>query len=289
MSGMVWARGRLWKPDEPVVSANDHGFTVGDGVFETIGVRDGHAFAVTRHLTRLAYGAERMGLQDIDLDYVRSGIDAVLRADALASRVRVTVTSGVGPAGYTRGDDALTVTVAATHGEKPRTCAVVRAPWKRNERSAVAGIKTTSAAENAVIANFARDKGADEAILANTYGNLCEGTSTNVFLERNGEVLTPPLASGCLPGIVRGLALEWGALAGIPVRVSAPGELPLGVLDEVLDGTAHLAVTSAVRGVQHVSSLEGQDISAGPLLRDLSAHFELQAERQPDPPLPRQR
>ncbi|MDE0573009.1 aminotransferase class IV [Demequina sp. B12] len=289
MSGVVWAQGRMLAPGEAVIRADDHGFTVGDGLFETIAVRDGLPFALTRHLSRLSYGAERMGIDGIDMDEVREGIAAVVAADAVVTRVRVTVTSGPGPAGYGRGDSGPTVVITGGAGERPRLCHAVRAPWKHNERSALAGIKTTSAGEYAVIAAYARSKGADEAILANTYGNLCEGTSTNVFLERGGEIVTPPLASGCLPGIARGLALEWGAKAGIPVRVGAPGELTLASLDEVIAGSAHMAVTSVIRGVQHVSSLDGEETSAGTLLRDLAAHFELQAERNPDPALPRRK
>ncbi|WP_062078914.1 aminotransferase class IV [Demequina globuliformis] len=289
MTEVVWADGRFRGPGEPVITAGDHGFTVGDGLFETIAVRDGGPFAVTRHLARLTYGAERMGLGVVDTDAVRQGIAQVIGTGHALTRLRVTVTSGVGPAGYARGDGPLTMVVTGSTGRPPRECRAVRAPWKRNERSAVAGIKTTSAAEYAVVAAFAASKGADEAIMANTYGNLCEGASTNVFVERGGEIITPPLASGCLPGIVRGLALEWGARAGIPVRVGAPGELTLADLDEVTAGAAHLAVTSAVRGVQHVVELDGERLAAGPLLRDLAAHFHLQAERNPDPAPPRRR
>ncbi|WP_061962202.1 aminotransferase class IV [Demequina flava] len=289
MTEVVWAGGRIRGAHEPIISASDHGFTVGDGLFETIAIRDGVPFALTRHLARLAYGLERLGLSPLDPGIVRGAIGDLLGTGQALTRVRVTVTSGVGPAGYARGDSGPTVVVTGATGRAPRECVAVRAPWKRNERSAVAGVKTTSAGEYAVIANYARGRGADEAILANTYGNLCEGASTNVFVERGGEIITPPLASGCLPGIMRGLALEWGARAGIPVRVGAPGELTLADLDEVIAGAAHLAVTSTVRRVQHVSALDGERVTPGRLLRELAAHVELQAERTPDPAPPRRR
>ena len=79
-------------------------------------------------------------------------------------------------------------------------CRAVRAPWKRNERSPIAGVKSTSYAENVVIVQFARAKGADEALIANTHGYLCEGTGSNVFVERGGEIVTPPLAFGMPSG-----------------------------------------------------------------------------------------
>ena len=284
MNPIVWAGGALRAPGEAVVTATDHGLTVGDGAFETLTVRDGRPFALTRHLARLRYSADRLGLAGLDTDQVRAGLDAVMEAGAGSlTRLRVTVTSGEGPMSSARGEGPLTVIVTGGQAPRPRVCHAVRAPWKRNERSPLAGVKSTSYAENAIMAAYAREKGADEAIVANTHGNLCEGTATNVLVERGGEILTPPLASGCLPGITRGLALEWGANAGMPIRVTAPGELSMAVLDEAIAGDAHVAVTSSTRGVQHVASLDGHDLGAGPLLRRLSALFELNAERDGDP------
>ena len=290
MNPIVWAGGALREPGEPVISAVDHGFTVGDGVFETIAVRDGRPFALTRHLARLAYSADRLGLAEPDGPRIRGAITAVLDAGGGAvTRLRVTLTSGDGPLGSARGDGPATLVVTGAAADRPRGCHAVRSPWKRNERSALAGVKSTSYGENAVMMAYARQQGADEAIVANTHGNLCEGTATNVFVERGGEIVTPPLASGCLAGITRGLALEWAARSALPIRVAAPGELTMAVLDEAISGDAHLAVTSSTRGVQHVSSLDGHTLAAGPLLRRLSAVFELHAEREHDPAPPRRR
>lgn len=288
MTTVVWSAGSLRDPHAPLISAWDHGLTVGDGLFETMTVRDGGIFALTRHLARLSYGADRLGLGVVDTDEVRYAVAEVLRAgEGAVTRVRVTLTSGPGPMGSARGDGPHTLVVTGLDAMRPRICHAVRAPWRRNERGALAGVKSTSYAENAVMIALARDKGADEAIVANTQGHLCEGTASNVILERQGELVTPPLASGCLAGITRGLALEWGAAAGLPIRASVPGELTMAVLDEVLTGETHLAVTSSTRGVQHVSSLDGQALEPGPMLRRLAAQFELRAEQEPDPGLPR--
>ena len=85
---------------------------------------------------------------------------------------------------------------------------MVVVPWPRNERSAVAGLKTTSYAENVVALAHATERGAGEAIFANLAGNLCEGTGSNVFVGVDGRLVTPPLSSGCLAGITRELVLE---------------------------------------------------------------------------------
>ena len=262
---VVWSEGRLRDPDEPLLSALDHGVTVGDGVFETCGVVRGHAFALTRHLTRLTRSAVGIGLVAPDLEAVRQGVAAVLAAADGIGRLRVTVTAGVGPLGSGRLPGRQTVLVIGGPAAPPAPVRAVRVPWVRNERSAVAGLKTTSYAENAVLLAWAKANGGDEALVANTVGELCEGTGTNVFVERAGELVTPPLSSGCLGGITRELVLEWSARAGLPVREAAAGELPYTVLDDVFAGLATLALTGSVRTVVPVIALDGMPVSVGPI------------------------
>ena len=92
-------------------------------------------------------------------------------------------------------------------------------PWVRNERSATAGLKTTSYAENVVALDRAHAEGGSEALFANTRGELCEGTGSNVVVVVDDELVTPPLSSGCLAGITRELLLEWAADEGLrPAR-----------------------------------------------------------------------
>lgn len=262
---VAWADGSLRDPTQPLLSPLDHGLTVGDGVFETCGVVRGRAFALTRHLRRLRQSAVGIGLAPPDEDLIRAGVAAVLAAGRDLGRLRITVTAGVGPLGSGRYDGPQTVLVLAGPANPPDVVRVVRAPWVRNERSVVAGLKTTSYAENAVLLAWARARDADEALIANTVGDLCEGTGTNVFVERGGELLTPPLASGCLAGITRELVLEWSAAAGLPVREAAPGELPYQVLDEVAVGRAALGLTGSVRTVAPVVALDGAPVATGPL------------------------
>ncbi|WNM28631.1 aminotransferase class IV [Demequina capsici] len=288
MIPVAWLDGALVDPEAPAISPLDHGFTVGDGVFETLEVRRGVAFALTRHLRRLEYSADRMAMGPLDADLVRTGVvEALDEAGETATRVRITVSSGPGPMSSARGDGPHRIAVVVSDGAAPERCRAVRSPWRRNERSAIAGVKSTSYAENAVMVAYAASKGADEAIMANTHGHLCEGTGTNIFIERDGEIVTPPLASGCLAGITRGLALEWGARAGVPVRVTAPGELEMSVLDEVLRGKAAAAVTSSTRRVQHVQMLDGVELAPGRLLERLRGVFEAAADADLDPAPPR--
>lgn len=290
MSAVLWVDGAFRSANEPVIQAGNHGLTVGDGVFETLAVRGGQAFALTRHLVRLQYSLDRMGMRTVDMPMIREGVRQVIAASpGDVVRIRITVVSGAGPMSSLRGSGAPNVIIWGGPGVVPRQCRAVRAPWKRNERSPIAGVKSTSYAENVVMAQFAAAKGADEALVSNTFGYLCEGTGTNVFIERNGEVVTPPLSSGCLAGVTRGLVLEWGARAGLPVRVAAPGELTMSALDEVMHGDAWGAVTSSTRGVQPIVWLDGVDVAQGALLNSLSALYESHADVELDPAPPRSR
>lgn len=253
----VWVNGSLLAdPREPAVRVTDHGFTVGDAVFEALKVVDGRPFALTRHLARLERSAAGLGLPAPDLDAVRQGVEAVLESQELPlGRVRITYTGGPAPMGSGRGDEPPTLVVAAgpLAPAEPST-AVVTVPWPRNERGALAGLKTTSYAENVVALAHAAERGASEAIFANTVGDLCEGTGTNVVYAVEGQLRTPTLASGCLAGVTRALVIEWLDV----VEVDAP----VGVLetaDEVF-------LVSTTRDVQPVHRCDGRELRApGPL------------------------
>lgn len=287
MGVVIWSNGRLHGPEDLLLSGIDHGLTVGDGVFETCAVYDGTAFALTRHLRRLKRSALGIGLAEPDEDAVRDGVAAVLAAAGPdTGRLRITLTGGPGPLGSYRfapEDQRQSVLVLAGPGARSEVSRVVRVPWVRNERSAVAGLKTTSYAENVVAVAEAYRQGADEALLANTVGELCEGTASNVFVERDGELVTPPLSSGCLAGITRELLLEWSAAAGHPVREAAPGELRYEVLDEVAGGTAHLTMSGSIRNVSPVVSLDGTDVVVGPLSRQAQQLFQARLADDLDP------
>src|SRR5205085_1338758 len=129
-------------------------------------------------------------------------------------RVRITVTGGAGPLGSDRGGAIPTVIVAATpQAPWPETAVLAPVPWPRNERGALAGLKTTSYAENVVALHAAHDAGAGEALFCDTQGHVCEGTGTNVFAVIDGELVTPPLTTGCLAGVTRAVVLSsYGAL-----------------------------------------------------------------------------
>jgi len=195
--------GTLVPDDQARVPVTDHGLTTGDGVFEALKVTGGVPFALTRHLTRLSASAKGMGLPEPDLDGIRAGVDAVLAGAGHPdrARIRITVTAGESALGSQRTSTqpATIIVLGDAHDAEPH-CDVAIFPWPRNERGALAGVKTTSYAENVVALSYARQQGAAEAIFANLAGNLCEGSGTNVFVVAGGRLVTPPLSAAAWPG-----------------------------------------------------------------------------------------
>ncbi len=249
----MWIDGDLVPADRATVSPFDHGFTVGDGVFETLQVVRGQAFAVRRHLLRLRRSAAGLGLPlPLDDDELRRAVASVVEVNGIErGRVRLTVTGGIGPLGSDRGEHGATVIVATSAlPDWTASTSVVVVPWRRNEHSAVAGLKSTSYAENVVALSYAHDRGATEAILANTAGALCEGTGTNIFVSVGGRLITPPLSSGCLAGITRELVCE---LLGDAVEQIDLPIAELGSVDEAF-------LTSSTRDVQAIHAIDGREL-----------------------------
>lgn len=263
-TGLVWRNGELLPADTATTSVFDHGLTVGDGVFETLKAVDGAPFAARRHLDRLRRSAAGLGLEvpysDAEL---RAAMDGVLaEGPRPLARVRVTVTGGVAPLGSERGADGPHVIVATGPLAPPAgSTAVITVPWTRNERGAMAGIKTTSYAENVRALAAAHQRGATEALFANTVGLLCEGTGSNVFVVVDGQVLTPPLTSGCLAGVTRALVLESSAVV--------EQDLPL----EILTTADEVFLTSTGRDVQAVHLVDDRSLDPGPVTEQVAAAF----------------
>ncbi|MFF0965161.1 aminotransferase class IV [Streptomyces sp. NPDC003703] len=271
----VWLDGALRDLESARVSALDHGLTVGDGVFETVRATDGKPFALTRHLDRLTRSARGLGLPGPDLDEVRRACAAVLGAHPVPlGRLRITYTGGHGPLGSDRGEHPPTLVVALGEAaRRPDSTAAVTVPFTRNERGALTGLKTTSYAENVVALARARAEGASEALFGNTVGQLCEGTGSNVFVVLDGEIHTPPLASGCLAGVTRALVLDWTG--------ARESDLPL----DVLDRAEEVFLTSTLRDVQAVHRVDGRALpgTAGPVTAKAMRIFDERSGDDLDP------
>ncbi|GAB3666235.1 aminodeoxychorismate lyase [Actinocorallia lasiicapitis] len=266
----VWVNGETGRDH---VSVLDHGITVGDGVFETIKLVRGVPFALTRHLDRLAFSARGLGLPEPDDALIRSGIAELLDgADWPLGRLRITYTGGPGPLGSDRGPDGTTtILLAGVQKPFPPTGAVAVVPWPRNERGPLAGLKTIPYADYVIALAQAKARGAGEAIFGNLAGHLCEGTGSNIFLVKDGRLITPPLTSGCLAGVTRALVTEWLDVEELDVPLAE-----LYTADEVF-------LTSTTRDIQPVTLVDDTAFEVGPVTRKAMEIFAVKAAEREDP------
>ena len=253
-----WLNGEFIEPTDLRIAVTDHGFTVGDGAFETLKVINGQPFALTRHLERLNHSLRGLRLKEINTDELRIAIAQVLAipTEEPIGRLRITVTSGVGPLGSDRSTSRQTVAILSSGinewPDKARICVV---PWRRNEFSATAGLKTTSYAENVIALEAAHATAHGEAIFLDTAGRVSEGTGSNIFAVFADRIVTPTRKTGLLAGITRDLLLEWAPRAGYQCYED---DFMLNELTEANE----VFITSSTRDIQKVSELSVLNSSA---------------------------
>lgn len=258
----VWLNGSIVDLDQAHVRVDDHGLVVGDGAFSTIKVVRGKPFAITRHLHRLYANLDALAIAQPAEDLLRRAASEAIASSGLQhARLRLTITGGSGSvsSGAPIGPPSI-IAIVTPLSPTPVPVAIT-VPWTRNEHGALAGLKTTSYAGNVRMLRVAREAGASEAIMANTAGNLCEGTGTNVFLVIDGEVLTPPLSSGCLDGISRQLIIENTEVTQRELAFELLGEA-----DEVF-------LTSSTRDVQGLTRVDDRSLSVGPVTEHVAKVF----------------
>jgi branched-chain amino acid aminotransferase len=279
---VVWVDGALVQETEARISPFDHGLLTGDGVFETLRVYRGEPYCWRRHYERLSRSASGMGLAiPPDGALRRAALDLIAANRLTDARLRITVTGGPSPLGSERGRVTPTLILAASEVPPPGPAtpvAVVTVPWPRNERGALAGLKTISYGENVRALAVAKEAGAGEAIFSNTRGELCEGTGTNVFVVTGGVLRTPPEDSGCLMGVTRALILELAERLAIAAEETT---LPLSAA-----ATADEAfISSSTREIQAISRVDGNPlpVAPGPVTTLLADAFRRMVAEDLDP------
>lgn len=268
----VWvghsAEGALLEQSSANISVFDHGFTVADGIFETMKIVDSRIFLWPWHLERLHHSASVLGLTLPHDNHLTQVVRDVARANAIAGsgRLRLTITGGDGPLGSDRSDSAVSVVCAASASKPWSVTAKVRiAEWPKNERSPLVSAKSTSYAENVLALERAHTAGASESIFFNTAGRLTEGTGSNVFIIRDGVVLTPRLSDGLLAGITRRFVIALGD-AALRIEEASISRSELEAADEVF-------LTSSTRDIQPVDQIDDRVFHVGPITTALQERF----------------
>lgn len=266
----LWLNGRVCALGEARISPFDQGLTLGDGVYETLVDRGSGPVALGRHWQRLHHACGTLGMAVPDEQTLRDAFRDVMAANGMkAARLRFTITRGEGVFGSSSTSEPTMIAVATALREWPATERVCIVPWKRNASGALTGIKSISYGENGRAMAYAREHGAGEAVFANTRDELCEGSGSNVFIVRDDVVLTPPLDSGCLPGVMREMVIECCRASGIKVD-----ERRLSI-DEFRHAPEAF-LTSSTRDVHPVSHIDGRVLPQAPggLTRRVQAALE---------------
>jgi len=195
----------------------DHGFLYGYGLFETMRAYNGKIFLLNRHLKRLSEAAEMLGMGDalVKINLKQACADTLEANNLKDARVRLTVTRGdAGPFPGRKQDAAVTVLVTATAYTPLLTetyekgYQALTSNFRRDSESALSRLKSTSYLLSVLAKKEAEAAGVDEALLLNERGTIAEGSISNVFFVTRGELVTPPVASGILPGITREVVME---------------------------------------------------------------------------------
>lgn len=271
----VFLNHRFVPEAEATVSVADRGFLYGDGLFETIRVARGRLFRWEQHLARLARGADFLHLR-VPLTNRALGAAAaeLLRLNALTEGIlRLQVSRGVGPRGYSPRGAGPPTTVMTTHalpvvpGPEPVRWRLRTASFRVPHADPTGGFKTTSKLLNIVARAEAEASAADEALLLDPAGRIVETAGANLFWIEGGELRTPPASAGALPGITRAVVLELCAQAGLSVQErSAPSER--------LRSAEGTFLTLSSLGIVEGLSLDGLPLKRSPLVSRLHQSYQ---------------
>ncbi len=256
MSGSIaFVDGALLPRAEATVSIDDAAVRYGAACFETMRATNARVFRLAAHLDRLHAGLEAMGVQPPPAATLEAAVAATLEANALTeARIRLSVSAGrmTGPDLSAAGAPSVVVIADPVSTEPPPPLALAVASIRIDAGRPLAFAKTAQYLGYLLARAEARAAGADDALLLNTRGEVCETSAANLFAVRDGRLLTPPLAAGPLPGVTRSVILEIAAAIGLVAEERSLTPADLATAEEVF-------VTNSIVGTQPVTSVTDGD------------------------------
>lgn len=272
----VFLNGRFVPDTDAAVPVSDRSFLYGDGLFATIRVFNGKPFRWHQHFERLTAGARSLQIHvafkaDALLEHVLELVRLNRAPDAL---LRVTVSRGVGPRGYSPVGASQPVLVMTIHAipqvdvSVPDHWKLITSTFRVRSDDPFTRWKTANKLTNVMARMEAEQAGADEAILLNEQNEVCECSSGNLFWVEQGRVFTPPLTAGILPGVTRAVVMELLERSGEPAVEERCS------IDRLQQAQAAFATMSS-KGIVTVSSLDGTEILQSPLVTNLHRRYQL--------------
>ena len=229
------------------IEASDRGLMYGDGLFETILIKNRKPIFIEGHIKRMQMGLRRLNIQfkvpsTRLIDFV---LDDILDAGERDGVLRITITRGktTGPLGLTEAISPTVIVEIKPLGEEPpKEITLITAAERRNEFSLLSSIKTLNYLSNLAAKQEALRMNADDALLLNTKGDIAECTTANIFAVINNELVTPPLEAGILPGITRGIIMSMASLVNIK-------ESARRITPEELLTASEIFITNSIKGI----------------------------------------
>jgi branched-chain amino acid aminotransferase len=250
LGSKIWLNGALEDGHSTAIAPSDRGFTLGDGLFETMLWTGTHIRFVEDHLARFMRSAKALGFElPVSGTAIQAGLTA-LASDAKGqmAALRLTLSRGAGPRGLSipRATSPLIMATIAPYACPVAPTHLVSVSIKRNCGAPSARFKTVSYIDNIMALEEAKAKGGDNAIMYGTSGHVACSTSANIMLAHNGHILTPSVEDGALAGIVRG-------------RLLAAGLVEEAVIDAQMLATCEQCVlTNALIGIASVATIDGR-------------------------------
>jgi branched-chain amino acid aminotransferase len=273
---MIYLNGSILPAAQARIDPFDRGFSLGDGLFETLRAYDGRPFRLADHLERMSAAAAALEIPlPVDMPAVAEAVTELLGANghrAGDASIRVTLSRGIGPRGLAPPEDSRPTLLIATAGYAPlpEMCSAVTVDIRRNEGSPLSRIKSLGALDNVLAAGAAVKAGADEAILANNIGSIACGARANLFAVIDGRLITPPTSDGVLPGIARRVLLEIAGARRLPFAEASLRPADLLQAEEIL-------LTNSLFEVRSIGRLDGREIRGWALGDKLRAEYREQA------------
>jgi branched-chain amino acid aminotransferase len=273
MHRFVFRNGQISPLSEVRLSPGQAGLLNGWGVFSTLRIYRGQPFEFDHHFDRLARDAERISLPlPYARDQVRDGVTRLIGANHLQDGcMRIYFINNQAAIWSSTEDFPETDWIMYTVDLPMRVGAVKLAlqPHGRYASHPLAGTKVTSWLQNVWVVDQAHHRGFEDAVLLNEFGNVTECTAANLYMVKNGEVITPPLSSGCLAGVSRLLLEQLAPKAGVPIVERDFTARELYTADEAF-------ISSTTRQVQAVEQIEDERYAQapGPLTQKLAKVFD---------------
>ncbi|EEG79067.1 aminotransferase class IV [Dethiobacter alkaliphilus] len=257
MTDYIFLNGTLVMARTGRIGVTDRSYLLGDGLFETILVKDGKPVYLQEHLRRLLTSCTYLQYQPPTKDVLCEAVQEVIAANSLTTgSLRLTVSPGESQGLLPKEGSALNILVTFRRGE-PYAAelyergfrAIIAQSTRRNEYSPLSHHKTTNFLDSILARKEAQAAGCDEAILVNTSGHVAEGSVSNLFIVQNGQVLTPRVEDGALAGIMRHKVLELCQTLSIPA-----GEESLTA--QQLEQAEEAFLTNSLLGVMPLAQIQ---------------------------------